>query len=155
MDASSAKSVAVKFSEVLDAYEFVSAGMQLEHQAYICTKTGTIYWSSDAIDVEEELPDDLETADHYISVPHKNELNLGRDLVFSFVRQELPDEWDDVRDIFRRRGAYGRFKDLLCARAMPEKWYEFEATSAEAALRAWCDEVGIQLDNTPTSTATA
>jgi len=154
MAAESSKPVSVKYSEVLDAFEFVSAGMQYEHQAYICTNTGTVYSVSDMIDLEEELPEDLETAYHYIGVPHKNALNLGRDLVFSFVRQELPDEWDAVSDIFRRRGAYGRFKDLLHSRDMLAKWYAFEESATETALRAWCEEVNIQLDDPPASTTT-
>lgn len=100
MAAKSTRSVPIKYREVLDAYLFVSAGMQSEHQAFICKTTGTIYYSSDAIDEEEELPDDLETSDTYVSVPHRNELDLGRDLVFSFVGHELPDERDTVRGMF-------------------------------------------------------
>jgi len=41
-DDTSARSVAVKFSDVRDAFEFVSAGMPSENAAYICTNTGTI-----------------------------------------------------------------------------------------------------------------
>jgi hypothetical protein len=148
-----AKSVPIEFDEVLNAYLFVSAGMQSEHQAFINTTTGAIHYSSDAIDAEEELPDDLETSDAYISVPHKNELDLGRDLVFSFVEQELPDDWRTVRDFFGGRGAYGRFKDLLRSRRMLEKWYEFESSATEQALRAWCEDVGVQLSEPPKSTA--
>ncbi len=154
MAAKSTRSVPIKYREVLDAYLFVSAGMQSEHQAFICKTTGTIYYSSDAIDEEEELPDDLETSDTYISVPHRNELDLGRDLVFSFVWHELPDEWDTVRDMFGRRRAYGRFKDLLQSHGMLEKWYAFEASATEEALRAWCEDSGIQFSDPPTSTAT-
>jgi hypothetical protein len=63
-------------------------------------------------------------------------LDLGRELVSSFVRQELPEKWDAVRDMFRKRGAYGRFKDLLHSHGALEKWYEFEASATEQALRA-------------------
>src|SRR5580692_9170751 len=105
MTTEASKSVSIKYSEVLNAFEFVSAGLQYEMQAYICMNTGTIYLVSDALGLEEEVPDDLETPDNYIGVPHKNDLNLGRDLVFSFVRQKMPDEWDTVRDFFRRKGA--------------------------------------------------
>ena len=147
-------SVPIKYSDVLDAYLFVSAGMQSENQAFICKTTGTVHYSSDAIDDEEELPDDLETSDSYVSVPHRYELDLGNDLVFSFVRQEMPDEWDTVRRIFARRGAYARFKDLLHARGMLEKWHAFEDRTTEEALRAWCEDVGIQLSDPPTPTAT-
>ncbi len=120
------KSVPIKYGDLQDAFLFVSAGMQYEHEVFICTTTGTIHYPPEVIGEEEELPDDLETSDSYVSVPHKNALDLGQDLVFSFVRQELPDDWDTVRDIFRRRGAYGRFKDWLDSRDMPEKWYAFE-----------------------------
>jgi hypothetical protein len=65
--------------------------------------------------------------------------------VFAFAEQVMPDHYDTVRDIFRRRGAYGRFKDFLDAKRMLERWYDFEAKAAERALRAWCQENGIEL----------
>jgi hypothetical protein len=154
MAATSCKSVSINYSDILDAFEFVSVAMPYEHRAYICADAGTIHLSSADLDDEEDLPDDLETSDRYIEVPQKNELNLGQTLVFSFVRQELPDDLDDVRDIFRKMGAYGRFKGLLQARGRLEKWYAFEERATEATLRAWCQDVGIQLTDPPTRTAT-
>jgi hypothetical protein len=151
MESKSSTPVSIKFSDVLLVFEFTSAGMPREHRAYICANTGKIYFSSDATDGENELPDDLETSDAYISVPRKNDLDLGRDLVFSFVRQELPEKWDAVRAMFRKRGAYGRFKDLLHSQGVLEKWYEFEASATGEALRAWCEDVGIQLVDPPSS----
>jgi len=56
----------------------------------------------------------------------------------------LSDEYDTVAGFFRRRGAYGRFKALLHARGMLERWYEFENRATEEALLAWCEENGIQ-----------
>jgi hypothetical protein len=56
--------------------------------------------------------------DDYIAVPHKNELGLGRRLVFDFVDQELPRDADAVSDFFRRRGAYARLKALLRNRVL-------------------------------------
>ena len=58
-------------------------------------------------------------------IPHKNDLDLGQALVFEFAASHLPDEYDRVRDIFRRRGAYGRFKDLLDSKGLLETWYRF------------------------------
>jgi hypothetical protein len=48
-----------------------------------------------------------------VEIPHKNDLDLGQRLVFEFVETHLSDEYQRVEQIFRRRGAYGRFKDLL------------------------------------------
>jgi hypothetical protein len=84
------------------------------------------------------LPDDLETSDRYIAIPHKNDLDLGNRLALRFVEEQLPDRYSDAEDCFRRRGAYARFKELLAAEGSLEKWYAFEAESTERALRHWC-----------------
>jgi hypothetical protein len=65
---------------------------------------------------EEDLPEDLETSDRCIAVPHKNDMGLDRRVALAFVDQELSDEYDTVAGFFGRRGAYGRFKALLHAR---------------------------------------
>jgi len=77
-------------------------------------------------------------------VPHKNDLGLGRRLALAFVDQELSGEYDTIAGFFGRRGAYGRFKALLHARGMLERWDEFENLATEKALLAWCEENGIQ-----------
>ena len=136
----------VKFDELSEAFEFVSSGQQCENNAYIHTDTGTIYYVSQMAGIDE-LPDDFETSENYVEIPHRNELNLGRDLVFTFVDKNLPDEFNAVADIFRRRGAYSRFKDLLQAGGMLDSWYEFEKNAIDAALRNWCQETGIRLSD--------
>ncbi|HME21017.1 MAG TPA: hypothetical protein VKI44_06600 [Acetobacteraceae bacterium] len=141
----STKPVSVNAEELRSSFNFVSTGAPFEHSAYICLDTGKIYWHSDAVDLEEEEPpEDLDTSDRYIAVPHKNDLDLGRRLVFAFIDQVLPDDSGTVAGYFQRRGAYGRLKDLLYRRGMLERWYEFENRTTEGALRAWCQENGIQ-----------
>ena len=141
--------VTVNAEELRDAFEVESSGTQYECSAYISLDTGRIYWQSDALDVDntEDLPDDLDTSDRYIAVPHKNDLNLGRRLVLAFANQELPDDADTIENYFRRRGAYARFKDLLHARDALQRWYDFEARATEAALLAWCEANDIQRVN--------
>jgi hypothetical protein len=139
------KTVSVNAEELRAAFEFVSFGTPLEHSAYICADTGKIYCRSVSAGLEEEdPPEDLETSDRYIAVPHKNDLGLGRHIALAFVEQELSDEYDTVAGFFGRRGAYGRFKALLHARDLLERWYEFENRALEEALLAWCEENGIQ-----------
>jgi Uncharacterised protein family (UPF0158) len=142
----STKTVSVNAEELRTTFEFVSSGAPLEHNAYICVDTGKIYCHSlsAGLEEEEDLPKDLETSDHYIALPHKNDLGLGRRLALAFVAQELSDESDTVAGFFRRRGAYGRFKALLHARRTLEQWYELENRAMEEALLAWCEENGIQ-----------
>jgi len=138
--------VAVKHDDLSLAFDFVSYAAPTEHNAYVSLDTGKIWWTSDSSDAfDEEIPDDLETSDRYLAIPHKNELDLGRRLALRFVAQELPACYDQVEGFFRRQGAYARFKDLLEHEAVLERWYSFEADAVESALRQWCAENGLEL----------
>ncbi len=137
--------VAVKFDALLDAFEFVSAGQLMEHEAYLCVGTGVIHYHSEFGDDEEPLPDDIEDSEKYIAIPHKNDLDLGKRLALRFADEFLPEVVEEVYDIFRHRGAYGRFKNLLEGRAMLQQWYEYEEKSRKEALREWCEDSGIEI----------
>ena len=138
--------MSVKFGDLQLAFDFVNSGGLGENQAILDTQTGRLYWHSEIGDnfEEDELPEDLD-GERCIEIPHKNELNLGRALVFDFVQRFLPDDYDDVRDIFRRRGAYGQFKAMLVRRGALDRWHDFSAKAEEAALRAWCADNAIEL----------
>jgi hypothetical protein len=81
------------------------------------------------------LPDDIDDAEKYLPVPDKRELDLDF----------LPEDFDYVRDMFSRRGAYGQFKALLAHRKAVDRWYEFEAKATEQTLRDWCEINSIAL----------
>ena len=141
------RSVSISYRELSNAFEFVSSSQPSEADAYICVNTGEIYFVS-ALAGINELPEDDGDTDNYIGVPHKNDLNIGRRLVFDFVDAELPSERDTVEKFFRRPGAYGKFKNMLESYGMLDKWYAFEESAVEEALREWCQESGIQLQET-------
>jgi hypothetical protein len=141
----------VTYPELLEAFEFVSSGLQYEHSSYINADTGAIIWISADIEVEEEVPYDIETSDRYIAIPHKNELNLGRNLALAFAEREIPSNYETVVAFFRKKGAYGRFKNFLETRHLLERWHAFEAKATESALRAWCAENDVVLVDAPPS----
>ena len=131
----------VSFREILDGFELASMGPG-DHQAILCRGTGKIYWqseSSDLDELDEELPDDIEDDEKYIALPNKQELGLGKPLVLDFARECLPNDFDEVRYIFSKRGAYPKFKALLARRNALDSWYDFESKATERALRAWCE----------------
>lgn len=134
----------INLDELRNAFEFVSSGPSSQHSAYICMDTGIIYWKSNEMDLEEEVPADLETSDRYIPVPHKNDLKLGQSLALSFIDQEIPHEYNFAASLFRKRGAYRRFKELLQAEGLLEKWFAFEANASDMALQDWCKENNIE-----------
>ena len=66
-------------------------------------------------------------------------------LVMRFACRKVPHLENRIRAIFSRRGAYSRFKDLLSAEGVLEKWYAFEAEATERALKEWGEANGIQV----------
>lgn len=135
----------VKLVELVDAFEWVSAAGPFENAAYVNRESGKIYWASDADELDEELPEDIEDGTLYIAVPHKYDLNLGNALALGFVEERLPSSYETVRGYFHKKGAYGRFKDLLERKGCLEAWYQYEAGAVEQALREWCEANGLQV----------
>ncbi|OBS53417.1 hypothetical protein A8B73_06395 [Methylosinus sp. 3S-1] len=135
----------VDWNELTLAHEFVSTNGGGDAEAFLRRESGMIYWRSIDIEDFEELPDDLDDEEKYLAIPGKRQLDLGKQLVLDFARERLPDLYDDIRDIFRRKGAYGRFKGLLERRGALEDWHAFEAKAQEQALKEWCEENGIEI----------
>jgi hypothetical protein len=140
----------VSFEEILTAFEFVSSGGSGLHEAILCRRTGKIYWRSELSgldEVEDELPDDVdvEEDENYIPIPDKHALDLGKPLVLDFARTYLPDDFDEVRFIFSKRGAYQKFRALLTRRNALPRWYDFESKATEQALRDWCGRNAIDV----------
>ncbi|MBI4765927.1 MAG: hypothetical protein HY787_15225 [Deltaproteobacteria bacterium] len=113
------------------------------NSAYLNKETGQIFYHSEMSDYDEIGDEELE-GDQWLSIPHQNDLDLGQQLVFEFVETHLNDKYEQVRQIFRRPGAYGRFKDLLGTRNQLETWYEFENQRTREALKEWCEENDVE-----------
>jgi hypothetical protein len=136
----------ISFVDLQEAFLFVNFGDPGENEAYLDRQSCKIYCHSEYGGNDEELHDDIDD-EKYIATPDKRELDLGKPLVLDFMSQFLHDDIDEVRRIFSRKGAYGRYKDLLEARGALERWYDFENKAEEAALREWCAENGIELSD--------
>jgi len=133
----------VSFKELLDAYEFAGMSGSLgEYHAYLCRQTGKIYLHAEDSDIPEfndEVPDDIEDDEKYIAIPDKRELDLGKPLALAFAREILPGDFDEVRYIFIKKGAYPKFRSLLARRHAIDRWHDFESKATEQALREWCE----------------
>ena len=125
---------------------YVASAMYGKNSAVLCKDTGKMLYRSDMAGIDEiEDEEDLDW-DQCIGIPHKNDLDLGRNLVFEFVEERLPDDYERVRQMFRRSGAYSSYKTLLERRGLLEKWYDTENSREEQALRKWCKENEVELD---------
>lgn len=135
----------VNFEDLLNAFDWVSASTAMENTARVSRVTGKIYWSSSLMELEEELPDDIDDATIYVAVPHKYDLDLGKQLVFDFTDEYLPQSREIINGFFHKRGAYTKFKDFLERKDLLETWYDYEAQAIEHSLREWCSENGLSL----------
>jgi len=136
--------MAISFSDIEDAFFFVSMDQMFINNAYLCKETGQIFYTSEMGD-SDELPEDIDYPEKYISIPHKNELDLGKSLVLEFISTYLPEELEKVYSIFRHKGAYSRYKDLLERKGALEDWYKFENERRELALKEWSRENNIEI----------
>jgi len=141
---------AVSLDELVAAMFFVSAaetGHGAEDAAYLHRPTGTIHWHSleDIVGelYDEPLPEDVASRPDYLRIPSKRELDLGKALVFTFVHEFLPYAYAEVAAIFRKRGAYGRFRDMLEYRGLLDQWRQFQDAGEKEAMRTWCRKNGV------------
>jgi len=132
----------LKYNDLYMAVDFVSSGALLDACAYICRETGKIWYESDDSFEEEELPGNVSDTNKYAEVPDKRDLGLGKPLALSFVSQELPNQYEKIESIFRRRGAYSRLKDLLHDHGVLDAWYKYEESATHEALCFWAKEEG-------------
>jgi hypothetical protein len=136
----------VSFADLIAAFDWVSGGHPMENEAFVSRETGAVHWTSSMMgDLDEDVPEDIDDDTRYLAVPHKNDLNLGRNLALTFTREQLPDSYSVADDFFRQRGAYGRFKTLLERKGLLDAWHKYEENAVESALREWSEENGLQL----------
>ncbi len=140
----------IKISTLDDLHSallFVSSSGYGENTAIYDKKTGEIYLRSDlaGIDEFEENCESEYDGNIHIKIPRKNDLDLGRNLVFEFVQKYLPEDEDTISKIFHRKRAYSKFKDFLDSKDALQKWYDFENSRELEALRHWCQENSIKV----------
>jgi hypothetical protein len=135
------------FDEIFKAFEFVSLAPVDDNQAILNIATGEIVQKTGMLD-EEEFPEEVETSDNYIWIPHKDDLDLGKGLIFDFVDLYMPEEKKAAKRLFRfgRAGAVSGFVKLLESLGKIGQWREFEKEETRNALLDWCDENEIEID---------
>ena len=129
-----------KLQQLELAYDYVSSNGGLgEAYAYVSKKDGSIVYDDYEVSGEPSCPvEDIQEDDDWVQVPDKIDLDLGNRLVFRFVASVMPDDYENIRDIFRAKGAYSRYKDYLENRGKLEEWYKFEESETREALFDWC-----------------
>jgi hypothetical protein len=145
---------AVKYLDLEAALEWSSSGAPSENTALLSRATGEVFIMSEQEDFgQEELPEDIEDATRYEVVPHKNDLDLGQDLVFEFTQTTMRQHFAVVRAYFGKRGAYAKFKSLLEREGKLDDWHAFENAAKRQALLKWAAEENFTVIEIPTERA--
>jgi catechol 2,3-dioxygenase-like lactoylglutathione lyase family enzyme len=117
-----------------------------DDQRALVSRTSAEVFLGGIYGAEGDLPADVGDPALYVAVPHRHDLDLGRPLVRRFCGERLtPALATQVEGLFRRAGAYGRFKELLQRHEQLDAWFAYEAEATERALRDWCQAVGLLL----------
>ena len=135
----------MKFAELELAFAFVNFSDRSDNCAYVSRSTGETFVQSDLAGIDE-LPDDIDSSDDFVEIPHKNDLDLGTKLVWEFVDQQIPGQIDKVREFFGHRGAYARYKSFLAELDMLDAWHRFEDDRTKEVLLRWCEGESISID---------
>jgi len=134
----------ISIDDIENAFLFVSMDQRYMNSAYLCKNSGQIFYASELGD-SDELPEDIDDTDKYITIPHKIDLDLGQVLVFEFTSKYIQEEMDRIRNFFRSRGAYSRYKDFLDQKGLLDQWHKFEDERRKTALKEWCHDNGIEI----------
>jgi len=79
----------IKFADIQNAFFFVSSDSYGMHSAILEKNTGLICSRSEMGDLDEMSDMELDP-DSSITIPHRNDLNLGRALVYDIIAKHLP-----------------------------------------------------------------
>ncbi|WP_295455178.1 UPF0158 family protein [uncultured Thiodictyon sp.] len=135
----------IRIADLEDAFMFASAGAVVDAAAYLDRETGEFRYVGEGGDEPKGVVVELAGSARYLAVPNKYDLDLGQALIFDFVADQLPEAQEEVQAIFRHRGAYPRFKDLLDERDQLDLWYDYERRRTLEVLRDWAAGEGIEL----------
>ncbi len=134
-----------KWNDIENAFLFVSMAPMYQNHAFLNIDNGQIYYSSETSD-SDKIPKNMNAPGKYIEIPHKNDLDLGKDLVYQYIKKYLPEHYDTVWKIFGKKGAYSRYKQFLENLGKLEEWFKFENGVIDKTLRDWCKENEIEID---------
>lgn len=133
------------FEKLLEAFEHTSFGGPDMVEAWLNRETGDVLLIGLADEIDPVPEDFYDREDKFLCLPDKRALDLGKPLALDFANQFLPQQAEQVDDIFHRRGAYSNFKNLLEQHDKLQQWYDVENQQQRQALREWCEQEGLSL----------
>ncbi len=124
----------VAWSEILDAFEFLSSSAEFGNSAWVCRETGAVHMHSDWDEELWPLPEDIDDAEKYVALPSPRDLELGRPLVMRFAAERLDEHYDEIAAIFFPQGRLSALQGLSRPHRRPRELVRLRRDRVRAAL---------------------
>lgn len=134
------------FDVIDDAFHYVSNAPPGERAAWIQRGSGKVFLSSTKAGFDERPPGAAGDPD-YLAIPHRFEIDPGKELMLEFAHAHCPRELRRIEGLFERSGAFRKVKDLFKQLGLLDHWQIFEEEQIAALLRQWCVAEGLELSS--------
>lgn len=133
----------IDLDELMYAIELLGFGGPNDAEGYLCRQTGAIFLDLGDMAEGDDMPPDVTDDSKYLPLHSVPGLGTGAELALSFTDRFLPSSLSEVREYFRHRGAYARFKRTLEEAALLDEWFKYEEDAKRSAVRAWLRDEGV------------
>jgi hypothetical protein len=79
--------MAISSDDIENAFLFVGMDQKFMQNAYLCKETGRIFYTSELGD-SDELPEDIDDTEKYITIPHKKDFLNEKGLLDKWYKFE-------------------------------------------------------------------
>ena len=125
--------------------DFADAGQKYDGGAWFNRKTGELWTCGDGIWGPQEPAEDLNQSPDFVPAPNSHDLRLGVPLAMDFAYARLPDQVEEIRALFHRKGGWRNFRTLIARQNVEQEWFAWQDAATEKALREWAAEEGFEV----------
>jgi hypothetical protein len=101
-------------------------------------------WQRESVELAEKIM--YSTADDFIRLPEKHEINEYRIMEHFIMTLELGKVRDDLWNAIEGRGAFRRFKNQVAYHNIDQEWYNYRDEAFKKFAREWCDSCNIEYE---------
>ena len=127
----------VKLSDIIDAIEMADQFSE----NFLDRETGEIVWISDMAMSEDEKEEACDRLDEhgFYRLPTSYDIH-EYGIMEEFVCSLPQPMQNKLSQAISGRGAFRRFKNMICQLGIEEQWYEYQASAYRRKAIEWCKE---------------
>ena len=127
----------VKLSDIIDAIEMADQFSE----SFLDRETGEIVWISDMAMSEAEKEEACDQLDEhgFYRLPTSYDIH-EYGIMEEFVCSLPQPMQNKLIQAISGRGAFRRFKNMICQLGIEEQWYEYQASAYRRKAIEWCKE---------------